>query len=588
MKFKSIFDGFDFLLEENLLYTLLKNRGIEDPKRFLHLDEKVVHDGMKLKDMKIGLETLNKHIVNNNKIHVQVDSDTDGLSSAAFIIKYIKKVSPNARVTYTLHTGKEHGIVLDLLDNIEFNLLIVPDAGTNDVKQSKILKNRNIDVLILDHHDIEKTNKYATVINCKDGEYPNQTLSGCGVVYKFCKEYDHMFKHDHADSFSELVSLGMIADAMNLKNYETRYLVLKGLEKFPTGNTFLQAIIKKNEYQIQDKVNITKVGWNIAPYINAVIRTGTKEEKFNMFRALLEEEDTIEHTSRKSKKNPEPKPVELSLQEFMANEIVRIKGRQDTAIKKGVAELNEKIVEKKLDENKILMVDGTDILDKTYTGLVANKLANQYKRPTLLLRKSYGDTYGGSGRNYSLSPVVDFRELLQGLGTFNWIMGHSNAFGYSIDADNLIPTRDKINELLKDMEITDIYKVDYEIPVNKLKVNHVKEVAEWEDLWGGGLDEPLFAITNIYIPTDKIQLVGGKGNLIRFESKGITFIKKFASEEEYNKMILKQTRGLSKKKVKSVRIDVIGKFKANEWEDKVFHQVEIIDFNSVSSNDFIF
>lgn len=567
------------------MHRLLKSRGVEDPEKFLNVDESCVHDGLLLKNMKEGLELFHGHIRNNSNIHVQVDTDTDGMTSAAFIINYIQKINQNITVTYTLHTGKQHGIKLDRLKDYEFDLLIVPDAGTNDVDESKALCEKGIDVLIIDHHDIERENPYATIINCKDGQYPNPTLSGCGMVYKFCKEYDKQYGYDFADMMLDLVAVGTIADSMDLRNYETRYLTLKGLEQLNSGgNQFFQEIIKRNEYQFQGGVNITKVGWYLAPLINATIRSGTEQEKLDVFKALLGVEEFREY-----KKNNKSETELQSLQEFMARQVSNIKSRQDREVKKAVEKLHKKIKYNKLDENKILFVDGTNELEDTFSGLVANKLATEYKRPTLILRKAKDGTYGGSGRNYRLSPIYDLREFLQSIGTFNFILGHSNAFGYGINANKLPETIKKINEALKDVEIDDVYIVDYEIPISRLKIAHIRQVGQWEDVWGGAyLEEPLFAITNIYIPTDKIQLLGEKKNFIRFETKGITFVKKFTNEEEYHKMILKQSRGLNRRQVKSIRLDVVGRFKLNAWEGNTYPQVEIVDFNSVESDSFIF
>jgi single-stranded-DNA-specific exonuclease len=588
MKYKSLYKGYDFLKEDDLLTSLLQHRGVEDPDKLLNLDESCVFDGMLMKNMRTGLELLHKHINNKSKIHVQVDSDTDGNTSAASIIQYIKKVDPTTQITYSLHTGKEHGIIMNRLEGFEIDLLIVPDAGTNDVRESKLLKEKGIDILILDHHEIERTNNHAIVINCKDGEYPNGTLSGAGVVYKYCKEYDKAYGYNYADDLLDLVALGNIADSMDLRNPETRYIVLKGINVFGGHNLFLREIVKKNEYQIGDKVNITKIGWNVAPYINATIRSGTDEEKLDTFRALLGEVEEKEYTPRKSKNNPDPIPQKQTLQEFMARVVTNIKARQDNIVKKGVAVINEKITEMGLDDNKLLMVDVTEVLGNTYTGLVANKLATQYKRPVILLRQRDDDTYGGSCRNYRLSPIVDFRAFLQELGTFNQLSGHSNAFGFNIHIDQLVPTRDKSNELLKDMVIEDVYKVDYEIPVGRLKKKHIKQVGEWEDIWGNMLDEPLFAITDIVIPITEIELKGEKKNMIRFVSKDITFIKRFTNEEEYNRMILKQAKGLSKKRIGEVKIDVVGKFKLNSYNDSIYPQIEIVDFNSVENSRFLF
>jgi single-stranded-DNA-specific exonuclease len=589
MKYKAKYSGYDFLLEENLLYSLLKNRGVEDPERLLNLDYTCLHNGMLFKNMKKGLECLHRHISKKSRIHVQVDSDTDGNTSAAFIIKYLKKINKDLNITYTLHKGKEHGIILDLISDYEFDLLIVPDAGSNDIKECKKLRSKGVDIIILDHHDIEKENPYAIVINCKDGQYPNQILSGCGVTYKFCKEYDNMFGYNYADSMLELVAVGTIADSVDLRNYETRFLCLRGLELINDGhNSLLQEIIMRNDYQIQGNVNITSVAWSIAPSLNAVIRSGTDKEKLDTFRALLEEEELVKYRPGRSGKTEDQNELELTLQEYVARLLANIRNRQNTIIKKAVKKLNERIKEKELDKNKVLIVDTTETLEKTYTGLVANKLANEYKRPVILLREMWRGTYGGSGRNYNLSPVVDFKDFLLKLNTFNYIQGHPDAFGFSINSDKLIPTRDKINEILKDITIEDMYKVDYEIPIGRLKQAHIKQVGEWEDLWGGALDEPLFAITDIYIPVENIRLLGSRKSFIRFEARGITFVKKYTSEDEYNRMILKQSKGLKKRSVKSLKLDVIGKFKMNKYEENVYPQIEIIDFNSSEGQNFIF
>jgi single-stranded DNA-specific DHH superfamily exonuclease len=40
-------------------------------------------------------------------------------------------------------------------------------------------------------------------------------------VYKFCKYIDQLLQVDYADEFIDLVSLGLIADMMDTREYET-------------------------------------------------------------------------------------------------------------------------------------------------------------------------------------------------------------------------------------------------------------------------------------------------------------------------------------------------------------------------------
>jgi len=590
MKYTSLYKGYDFIHEENLLDTLLINRGVENPKRLLNLNSNEVFDGKLLKNMDKGLELLYNHIINNKIIHIIIDSDNDGYTSAAEIFLYIKDINPNIRITYSFHTGKQHGIVLDELKEFKFDLLIIPDAGTNDIKQSKILTNKGIDILILDHHDIEENNDYAIVINCKDNCYPNSTLAGAGVVYKFCKEFDKKYKYNFADKYLDLVALGCIGDIVDLRNYETRYLVEKGLKNFGKYNELLCEIVKKQKYSLKDQVTIKGIGWYISPLINAVSRVGTQEEKEKLFKALIGEQQIVEYQPKRKHKD-DPKPdIELhSLQQTVARECVNIKSRQDTMVRKSVEIIKQRIADKKLTDNKLLIVDCTDILENTFTGLVANKLAEQYKRPVILLRKKEvnNELYGGSCRNYNLFPIISFKDFLTELNTFNNLGGHSNAFGFEIHKDKLVDTNQKANEILKNVKIEDVYKVDYEIPIGRLKTQHIKQVGEWSNIWGNSLDEPLFAVTDIYINTEKIKLIGSKKNIIKFDINNITFICKNADEELYNKIILKQSKGL-KKRIERVKLDIVGKFIINKWEENEYPQIEIVDFNSIEDNEILF
>lgn len=627
MKYKALFNDVDFLKEDNLLHTLLKNRGVENPDKLLNITIKEVYDGKLLKNMDKALKILNKWLSKAKQelvvIHVIVDEDCDGYTSASEVINYIKDIvekdNLKVEITYTVHSKKIHGIELKELKDIDFNLLIVPDAGTNDVEQCREIKKKyhGCDIIILDHHNIEKENNYATVVNCKDGTYPNPTLSGAGVVYKFIKEYDNEFDYNFADKYLDLFATGNIGDIMDLRNLETRFLTLEGIKNFAKNNLFLQEILEKNSYQIGERLNITKVGWNIVPTINAVTRVGEPEERLKTFKALLGEKDSIEYKPRKSKNNPNPEVEMQSLQKFMARECGNIKNRQDRIAKKGVEELSRIIEENGYNEDKVIIVDATKLIEKDFTGLIANKLSSKYRRPVLVLKSMNKEIFGGSGRNYGLSPIENFNDFLQGTNLFVEVAGHDNSFGIKINKweykkliaksrkikkdliktkyinikynkklwinklrnDHIDRARKYINEKLKDIVMEDVYKVDYEIPIGRLKPQHVLQVGSWVDLWGNKLNEPLFAITDVYVTSDNIKLLGEKKSLIKLETRDLTFVKQFANEDLYNQMILRNSKGLNKRKNNRLRFDFVCKFTINEWNDKKYPQIEIVDFN---------
>ena len=630
MRYKALYNSVDFQKEEDLLGVLLRDRGVDDVKGLLKVDSNCIYDGMLIENMSKGLKLLHKWLIKAKrklvKIHVIVDEDADGYTSASTVINYIKDIVKQdnllVEVTYTVHGSKIHGIKLEELEELECDLLIIPDAGTNDTKECKVLleEKKCKEILILDHHNIERINPYATIINCKDGKYPNSGLCGMGVTYKFIKEYDKAYKYDYADKYLDLVAVGTIGDQMDLKVLETRYLTLQGIKQLGKNNQFLNQIIEKQSFSIGDNVNITKVGWNVTPVINGVTRVGTPDERLQTFRAIVGEEAEMEYKPRKSKNNPNPVPEMQSLQQYMARECTNIKARQDRIAKKGMEELSKTIEVNEYDKDKIIIVEATDEMEKGFSGLIANKLQSKYKRPVLVLKSMNKEIFGGSGRNYSLSPIVDLNAFLTGLNLFEEVAGHDNAFGIKIkkygeqkkiiaktrnikrfpykgkfnilNSNYFIPNqchfkidwinklRNIANEALKDVEMEDTYKVDYEIPIGRLKPRQVEQVGGWVDLWGNGLEEPMFAITDIYIKPEDVKLLGEKKNTIKIETRNITFIKKYANEEIYNKMIMRNSKGLNKKKKNSrIKMTCVCKFGLNEWEGNVTPQCEIMDFD---------
>ena len=582
--------NYELISENELLDILLKNRGVENPKGMLNVSESSVHDGMLLKNMERGLNMFHWHIKNNSKIHIIDDVDVDGLTSGTEIDNYILDINPNIIITHSMNSNKIHGIIVENLKEYDFNLLIVPDAGSSDAKQCKeLVETRDMDILILDHHEMEEDNHYAVVINCQDGQYPNTTLSGAGVVYKFIKEYDKKYGFNFSDNYLDLVAIGMIADSMDLRNYETRHLAIEGLKSI--NNEFMKQFLVKNKVLEGENINFEFIGWKIAPFINAVTRIGNAEERMNLINAFLGKKETKEYQPRrKHKEDPKPEIIIQTLQECMIRETTNIKARQDKLVKKSMEELAGIIEIQKLNDNKVIIINATDILEKSFSGLVANKLASIYKRPIIILKQMGKKTedekeeaiFGGSFRSYDLFPIESFMDVLREIDTFIMLGGHPNAGGFKIKESKIQETQNKLNEMFKDVDIEDVYMVDYEIPIGRLKEKHILQVGQWVDIWGNTLKKPIFAITDVSLKVEDIQLLGDKRNLIRFEktigNNKIVFIKKFASENLYNEMIMKNHKGLSKKNNK-VKLDIIGEFSINKWNGMEFPQIEVIAFN---------
>ena len=253
---------------------ILMNRGIPliDVYRYLHTSPVDIIPPTEIANIKEGASLLVKHISQNSKVMLQIDSDCDGFTSFAVFMNYLNNLFPafvQNNIVYKTHKGKSHGIDIDEIPK-DTKLVIALDASSNEYEIHKKLREAGMDVLIIDHHEATEVSPYACVINNQLCDYPNKSLSGVGMVYKFCCYLDQLLGVDHADKYLDLVALGMIADMMDLRYFETKHLIQLGCENI--RSPFIKMMMARNEYSIKGQLTPFTVGFYIAPYINAVAR----------------------------------------------------------------------------------------------------------------------------------------------------------------------------------------------------------------------------------------------------------------------------------------------------------------------------
>ena len=176
----------------DILNTVLINRGISNPEAYMHIDDTCIDD---YDNIDKSVECLMNHFEIGDNISVLVDCDPDGYTSASMIYSYVKKQNPNYPVSYIIHkSNKAHGLTKMDDGDVDIpkgtKLLVIPDAGTNDSEQCNNLIDNGIDVLIIDHHEQEeigKDNKAIVVNNQISDNYKNKAFSGAGVMYEFLK-----------------------------------------------------------------------------------------------------------------------------------------------------------------------------------------------------------------------------------------------------------------------------------------------------------------------------------------------------------------------------------------------------------------
>jgi single-stranded-DNA-specific exonuclease len=545
---------------ENYIESIFKNRGIEDIDRFINLDESVLCHYELLNNIHEAVELILYHVKKESSVFVQVDSDCDGYSSAAILINYLNKAFKKVNVKWRLQDGKEHGVEIKNIPE-GTDLVILPDSGSNQYEAHKKIRDKGMDILVLDHHECERESEYAIIVNNQlSPHFPNKNLSAAGICYKFCQALDEKLGLDFADYFLDLVALGNVADMMDIRELETRYLVKSGFEAI--NNPLFKEIVEKQSFSMKGNVNIHTVGFFVAPLINAGIRFGDKELKKQMMKAFLESEEEI-YYKKKDVYEPLPKAT--------ARELSNARNRQNKQRDKAVEKIEDVIEQNKLYDDKVIICGVEGLLDKNLSGLVANQLIKKYKRPVILYRKDKEKgKFSGSARGYDNGEVKDFKQLLIETKLFDYCEGHGNAFGHKFSEERLKDIRNTLNKALKeDIDNENKYDVDLVLEERNISDRIIYEISKYKNEWGGKVEEPKLYLKGVGISPSDAQLVGKKNNTLKINYRDrIEFIKFFTKQEAFDQLF---SEG------ESIYFDAVVKCSVNEYDGNITPQFEIID-----------
>jgi len=559
MKYKV--NGSGEIIAGDIVNQFLLNRGVEDVEGYKNVSHKNVHHFSELKNIDKAVEVFLKHREKDSHIGVIVDTDVDGFASASILYDYIKDMFSN--ISIIMHEQKKHGLSSDIEIPKEVQLLLIPDAGSNDEDQSRrLIQSKQVeDIIILDHHNVERPNKYAIVVNPNNCDYPNKYLSGTGVTWKFLQELDDNYWSDEAEKYIDLVALSIISDSMDLKDFENRYLVNLGIENIK--NKFFLALIDKASYSLNGIVDVVGIQFYVVPMINAMIRAGSNEDKMKMFDAFCGKERFFPYKKRGSKVE-----IHEDIYSHVARLCTNTKAKQNREIDKSLETLIPKIEERGWDKNKVMFIDAGNI-DSSYTGLVAMKLASQYNRPCLLIRSVFdGNTYSGSGRNIDCD-LEDLKGFLSDTGLFKWIQGHNSAFGVSISKNKIPQAIETINRQLENFDFSKTHMVDFVVDGNDFTFEDALEMTSVKEYYGHGFPSLSLVIKNIEVCPEQVFVLGKQANTIKFSLNGVEYIKFNCDENEVESL----TSGLG-----CVTIDLIGEPSLNTFGGETTPQIIINEY----------
>lgn len=529
--------------EEITIESYLLKNDIKDISEFINPTGKYIDNYSSYNNMDKAVKELKKHYENNeDKIFIIQDPDVDGIVSASILYQYLKALK-DWDISILMHTGKQRGISdVDIFKKIKEekpNLVIVPDAGSNDKEQIDELCDLGISYIALDHHIISTPSDYGILVNNQD-ENSKVSKKGSGglVTHKFLEALDNEFNKKWSSWFIDMVALSLLSDSMDMSDQQNRTYYHYGLETMDcVNNIFLKECIKtfinKDTYSQRD------LSFKIIPKFNAICRSKDQELKQKLFLSFIGEYDIsdmlvlCEEAHKKQQK---------TVASIIDNNIDTIK---------------------KANKNNIVVFYSDDI-PSSYSGLVGGKMMSICDNKPCIVGSIEDGYFLGSLRSpISLGEELDNNEFVE------WARGHEKACGIKIKEENI----DKLVEYYNNVTL------DYTPHIDVLNSYSIKSIPNdlfglfepYNSLFGKGLPKPKYYVKDIIInPKMDIFILGANRRTlkIRYNNIDIMIFNSTNQERLDLGLVNKEDKFVYDPKDIKLNLSVIGEFVVNKWTGK--------------------
>ncbi len=506
-----------------LLELLLKNRGItpEDRERFLNPLYEHLYDPYLLKDMDKSCVRIFEGLEAKEKIVVYSDYDCDGIPAAVIMHDFFTKIGYTNFYIYIPDRHDEgYGLHADAIEEFiktDVKLLITFDLGITAVKEVAQAQAGGVDVIITDHHlpQAQVPRAYAIINPKQDGcEYPDKNLCGAGLAFKLVQalvvKYGEYFKiSDGWEKWLlDMAGLATLADQVPLvgENRILAYYGLKVLQK--ARRPGLAELFRKAGVDVT-KINEEDVTFTLAPRLNAASRMGNPMDAFH----TLSTTNTLEART-------------------FADHLAKINDERKLIVAHIMKDVKKTLTKR---EEKSIIVIGNPSWRVGILGLVASKVAEEYKRPAFVWGSEGSDIIRGSCRGWGSVNLVETMSMLpeNSLLAFG---GHAGAGGFSVSNAQVHFLEERLLTVfdgIKDKKESSIeINIDASITIDDVTVENYN-VIERLSPYGIGNPKPTFM----------------------FEDLAITGVKGFGKEKNHLELMFTNSRGRPVKAIAFFKTD---------------------------------
>ncbi len=513
----------DSLGLEMLTSKILKIRGydtVEKAETFLKKRSEMLHDPFIMKDMEKGAKRILDAAENGEKTVIYGDYDVDGVTSVSILCLYLRELGADVSYYIPSRTGEGYGVSIAAVDKIcgeGAELIVTVDTGITANAEAEYIRERGCELVITDHHEChgEIPNAFAVINPHRpDCEYPFKELAGVGVVFKLLCAMEKLRRPEDsladcvrsiAEKYADLVAVGTIADVMPVTD-ENRLIVSLGLsimEKSPNMavSELLAASDGSSKYKAKKKITSGVIGFTVAPRINAAGRIKNASVAVEMFLSK-DREETARYAA-------------------MLCEINRERQAEENRIAESAYEKIER--EHDFEKCPVIVLDD-DHWHHGVIGIVASRITEKYKRPSILISFEGSDSLGkGSGRSVKGMNLVDAlrysSDLLVKFG------GHELAAGLTVTRENLPLFKEKINEYARkcfDGESPDTcVTADLEVDSFEIGMEAAREL-EYFEPFGVSNAVPVFLMRGVEVVSAS-NVGAGKHEKLTLSKDGVVF-----------------------------------------------------------------
>lgn len=398
----------------------------------------------------------------NGKIFIYGDYDADGVMGTSILVKMFKYLNYEVESYLPNRYQDGYGLTLkkaqECIDN-KVDLLITVDNGVSCLEQIALLKNNNVKVLVIDHHEIGENIPNADYIIHPIYSHFGQTPSS-GAFTAFVFSIAFLGRFDKY--LSTLAAISLISDMMPLKEYN-RDLLRIVIENYRDGEFYQIDALKDG-----DPFDENAIGMRIAPKINAIGRMIDGNDINRLVHYFTEDQiDNLLHYIT------------------WINDINELR---KTLSKEAVDNLGD------IDQSLGAIIYVTDAKEGIL-GLIANHICNKYHLPTIVLTENVEkkELKGSCRAPEGFNIAEAFRKLSSLMIAGG---GHAQAGGCTIAIEQFEQFKNAFIDLCKSSPIVYVEKPSVQILMNEINLdnyNLIKTFSPFGEAW----KSPIFKLANI-------------------------------------------------------------------------------------------